>query len=103
MNIEAKQKELSDFYKFLKEQGYTDIRMLDIKRYAAIFRFAFTHAIIVGQIGDQCGYEDRWCYSTYDQAKAALDAWNGYGEPDGWHRHPISGRRRNNGDEYINY
>lgn len=39
------------------------------------------------------GYGDRWCYHTYEAAKAAYDAWDGTGEPTGWHRHPKSGRR----------
>jgi hypothetical protein len=62
-------------------------------RYACIVKFAFTYGIVTGRIGDRMGYADRWCYSTMDKAKAALDAWDGAGEPIGWHRHPNSGRR----------
>jgi len=32
---------------------------------------------------------------------AERDQWDGEGEPDGWHRHPHSGRRRSNGDAAL--
>ena len=38
-------------------------------------------------------------------AVVALALWDGTGEPEGWMRHPTSGRRRPDGDktkEYIN-
>jgi len=82
------------FLQFLAEQGYTDIRPVRGMRWAGVKQFAFTHAIIVGQFGDCTGYDDRWCYHTAAEARAALDAWDGHGEPSGWHRHPGSGRRR---------
>ncbi len=48
-------------------------------------------------------FDDVWCYPK-DQA-GCLDAgwraalgWNGEGEPEGWYRHPQSGRRRPGGD-----
>ena len=43
-------------------------------------------------------FEDRWCYHSYDAAKAALDAWDGEGKPTGWHRDPASGLKRPDGD-----
>lgn len=84
----------------VKECGYRDVRPLGDGRYAAISPLMFTHAIIVGRIGD-LGYDDRWCYHDHASALAALDAWNGVGEPEGWHRHPASGRRRNGEEEYV--
>jgi len=57
----------------------------------AIAPFLFTHAIISGVC--RSGHEDRWCYHTYEKAKAALDAWDGTGEPREWHRHPSTDRR----------
>jgi hypothetical protein len=53
----------------------------------------FTHAIIIGQMGDYFGYADRWCYRSEAAAFAALQAWDGTGEPTGWIRHPDTGRR----------
>lgn len=81
--------------------GYTHLKFFDDGHEAAIMPLMFTHAIVYGL--NHFGYEDRWCYSTYEKAKAALEAWEGTGEPDGWHRHPKSGRRRHNGVETINF
>jgi hypothetical protein len=72
--------------------------------YAAIKPLMFHWTMIVGQVGDFLGYEDRWCYGDRERAETALRAWSGVGEPTGWHRHPKTGRRRPNGDasrEYI--
>lgn len=88
-----------------QENDYRDPKPLGGRRYACIAPFLFTYGIILGTIGDQYGYVDRWCFESYAKAKAALDAWDGTGEPNGWHRHPDSGRRRPDGDvarEYIN-
>ena len=49
----------------------------------------------------QTWYLDRWCYHSVAAAIEAAKAWDGVwpeGEPDGWHRHPATGRRRENGD-----
>ena len=48
---------------------------------------------------------DRYCYHDHDAAWRAVLGWNGKGDPEGWYRHPRSGRRRPDGDidnEYIN-
>lgn len=81
------------FLQWLIDQGYKHPRPLSGGRYAAIWPLMYTHAIIVGQIGDAISYDDRWCYAGYDAARTALDAWNGEGEPAGWTRHPRTGRR----------
>lgn len=89
----------------MKELGYEHVRPISGGRWAGLMRFMFTYAIIVGQMGDESTYDDRWCYETYAAALMALETWDGEGEPEGWHRHPISGRRRKGGDpatEYIN-
>jgi hypothetical protein len=73
---------------------YTDGKLVRSgQRYAAITRKMFTHAIVCGKIGDWWGIGDCWCYSTYEAARRALQAWDGEGEPEGWIRHPGSGRR----------
>lgn len=77
-------------------------------RYCCIVKFAFTYGIITGRMGDDWGYADRWCFADIGKALTALFDWAGRdfeGEPQGWHRHPDSGRRRPDGDadqEYIN-
>jgi hypothetical protein len=78
------------------------------ERWAAISTFAFTVGILVGEIGDDYGYSNRFCYERLSVALSALVEWRNRGfegEPIGWHRHPDSGRRRPGGDptkEYIN-
>lgn len=76
------------------ENGYMKPRLLPDGRYAALWPLMYTVAIIRGQVGDRDGYDGRWCYRTGPDALAALDAWDGTGEPDGWIRHPKTGRRR---------
>lgn len=79
--------------------GITDVQEKGDAGYVCIQRFLFTHAILAGLT--RWGYGDRWCFKDYAAAKAALDAWDGQDgtEPSGWHRHPVSGRRR---DEHGN-
>jgi len=95
--------------RIVSANGYTHARELPDGRVACVLRLIYTAAIIIldsdpGQA--LYGYEDRWCYHTPDAAAQALAEWNGEGEPQGWHRHPSSGRRREAGDpatEYVNH
>jgi hypothetical protein len=94
--------EALSFLQYLKDSGgYKNIRMLPDGRWVASFRFAFTWAIITGTMGERNTYDDRWCYHDETVMLAALEAWDGTGEPEGWHRHPMTGRRRENGVETI--
>jgi hypothetical protein len=94
--------------KFCEANRYGCPQVLPGGRYACLSPFLFTVAIITGDLGDEWGYRDRWCYENSYLAAAALVEWgkrNYEGEPIGWHRHPDSGRRRPGGDasnEYIN-
>ena len=92
-----------EFINFLiLDCGYRDIRLLPNDKYAAIMPLMFTHAIIIGSMGDRFSYDDRWCYHSYESASKALNEWDGVGEPMGWHRRPASGRRVSaEGEEYI--
>lgn len=76
-----------------RDNGYLVPKVLPGGRWAAVAPMLFTMAIITGEIGDDSGYQDRWCYHNLISAILALDTWNGSGEPPGWHRHPSSGRR----------
>mgnify|MGYP001031230436 FL=1 len=91
------------FMNFLKSNDYSHVRPIGNGRYAAIAQFMFSTAIVVGRIGNYSCYEDRWCYKTAEDAIAALEAWDGQGEPQGWVRHPTTGRRRPNGDAEAEY
>ena len=93
----------------LARNGYLFARRKGEHEWAAIIPFMFTYGIIVRTIeGQSYGYEDRWCYHFLDEALVAFVAWEEKkfeGEPEGWHRHPASGRRRPKGNaarEYIN-
>lgn len=81
------------FVRYLRDNGYTDIKLTNCGLYGCIAKFMFTHAILLGRVGNFHTYDDRWCYSTYEQAKAALDEWDIRDEPRGWIRHPATGRR----------
>lgn len=53
----------------------------------------------IGTVSEQ-SYDDVWCYQAHqaDAAWRAALGWDGEGEPEGWYRHPQSGRRRPGGD-----
>ncbi len=70
------------------EGHLTYLRMIDEELWA-LTRFIFTCAII-GDI-DMWGYRTRYCYHTEADALAAFEAWDGSGEPAGWHRALIQG------------
>lgn len=81
---------------------YYDVQEKGDAALVGINPLVYTHAIVSGI--NYCGFEDRWCYDTYAEAKAALDAWDGTGEPQGWKRNPRTGRRRDkDGNEWINW
>lgn len=76
-------------------------RVLPDGRVCVVSHFLYTAGILIDC--HQFGYEDRFCYKDIDAAWKALQAWSGDGEPEGWHRHPSSGRRRDEtGKEWIN-
>jgi hypothetical protein len=89
--------ELNDF--LLAE--YADVRDLPNGRNLAYKRLMFHWALYVDL--DEVGYGDRYCYATLDGVRHAFLTWNGDGDPEGWHRHPKTGRRRDlaTGKEWI--
>lgn len=96
---------LSQYEEFV-EGGITKFKRVgDGSRYVSIIPFLFTTAIITGHVDNENSYEDRWCYENLPKALEAFERWDGVGEPEGWHRHPLTGRRRPEGDpakEHIN-
>jgi hypothetical protein len=86
---------------FLLTQGYQAIVFPGDGRWVALAPMIYTTAILVGAIGDQSSYDDRWCYDSHATAIVGLALWivrQCQGEPTGWSRHPASGRRREGGD-----
>ena len=43
-------------------------------------------------------WADSWYYENVQAAWPAFTGWDGTGEPEGWVRHPFTGRRRVGGD-----
>jgi len=89
----------ADFVRWLQspDGDCIAVRLLGDGRYLAIRRLMFHWTLLIGAVGDRISYDDRYCYQTLAGATAALEAWDGSGDPDGWHRHPKSGRRRPGG------
>jgi hypothetical protein len=88
-----------------EDMSYHSPKLISGDRIAVLHRFIYTDAILVMKLGDTTGYDDRWCYER-GKAEGFLESWDGKGEPDGWHRHPSTGRRRPDGDascEYIDF
>ena len=61
--------------------------------------------VCFGEQGPTGGITNAYCYENPTLAVVAASLWDGEGDPiDGWHRNPITGRRRENGDpnrEYV--
>lgn len=79
------------FIEHVGDGTYSSVKHFPDGECAWIARFAFTTAILYGLT--PYGHRDRWCYPTAADARRALDEWDGTGEPEGWHRHPDTGRR----------
>jgi len=96
---------IDEAVRFLSEEAHLlYVRKVSDTEWVAIYPLMFTHAVVKGTVETaDVGYEDRWCYHSYEDAKRALDEWDGTGEPSGWHRHPTTGRRRDeDGNEWLN-
>jgi len=89
----------------------TDIRPEDLATYEAVrelpdgiviaaHRLMYHWTLLIDL--DYCGYNDRYCFATKELVMDAFNKYDG-SEPEGWHRHPKSGRRRNieTGEEWI--
>ena len=64
-----------------KHLGYDPIKRLDTGEFAGIYDYMFTAGIVVGI--DATGWRTRYCYESREQAEAALEQWDGRGDPPG--------------------
>jgi hypothetical protein len=98
---------LEEVEKYLKEhcQAITVKFFPETGRYGMTKRLLFHYTLLSGPICDvETGYDKRWCYDAdVTNVEKALAAWNGNGDPEGWHRDPNTGRRRPNGDATKQY
>lgn len=103
MNDDLIKAEAAVFLRWMEErEGYVATIHDPAKgEWYGVKRLLFHWTLIRGTVGNYEGYEDRWCYQTRSGADDAMMcfAQAGFeGEPQGWHRHPSTGRRRENGD-----
>lgn len=78
------------------------VKDLEDGSYAMAKPLLFHWTVIRGAFDDPIGYFDRWCFASRELALAALADFpvnpsDDY-DPPGWHRHPPSGRRRDDAD-----
>lgn len=91
---------IGDLRMKIDENGYVLRKKAPNGREIGVMPFLWTWAIIADIT--ETGYEERWCYHEASDALHAFEAWDGEGEPEGWHRHPNSGRRvDDDGNIYV--
>lgn len=78
---------------------YTLLGKLPDGRVCGVQKLLYHYTLHVGI--DDFGYADRYCYTTRARAEKHLREWDGNGDPEGWHRHPATGRRRDGDKEWI--
>lgn len=89
----------AEFLSWLAAEGYTTAYEMPEGMWCGIRRLMFHYTMHIGVVGDQQGYEDRYCYFDRTRAERAIEEWRGRGfagEPVGWRKHPRSDRCRNN-------
>lgn len=81
--------------------AYEKTKVLKDERVCGVLRLLFHWTLHVDI--HEMGYEDRYCYATKELALNAMEKWDGTGEPENWHRHPKSCRRRDiaTGREWV--
>jgi hypothetical protein len=75
--------------------GALEFRDLDDGRGLWVYPQIYTVKLVIGPV-DKPWYDDHWCYKDAATALTAFREWNPaeQKEPDGWVRHPPTGRRR---------
>lgn len=90
-----------------KPEAKDDIRDLEDGTWIMARRLMYHWMLIRGNEFESACYFDRWCYATEDLARDALAAFpvnpTADYEPEGWHRHPTTCRRRPDGDKSREY
>lgn len=72
---------------------YANVRELETGELAGLSLMIVTVGLVVGL--EESGYRGRYCYERYEDAKAALEAWDGEGDPSGpWIKYKGRGGER---------
>jgi len=95
------QPEVDDLQRMGYVKPYRTFAHGDGFRVCAIMPMAAIDVLCVGI--NPWGHADSFYYRAGGTAAAALEAWDGQGEPAGWWRNPSTGRRRTNGDPAQEY
>lgn len=74
------QQDSEELFKFITDQGYTDLRVVDGKL-CGLMQMSFTHALVVDMTW--AGYARRYCYEHKSDALMALNIWDGADHPSG--------------------
>lgn len=88
----------------LRAMGYIAWRQLDDGSWLGVAPMTFGKGRVCVDL-DPFGYADGYCYTSQVEAINAMQAFDPVRdeEPDGWFRHPQSGRRRPDGDKSKEY
>ena len=73
--------ERAELVAYLNTQGYTHCILLTTGELAGIMPMLYTTGLFVGLT--EAGWRTRFCYEHRNDAIAALDAWDGHGDPPG--------------------
>jgi hypothetical protein len=79
---------------------YLHVRRLPNGRAVYLLPYSFGWLRLnIGHPGG-CSFDDEWLFQgeQWKEAWRAALGWDGEGEPEGWSRHPATGRRRPDGD-----
>lgn len=97
----GREKHLADL-----QSWYPHVETFGDGEYVGIKPLMFHWTMFKGHLDIEHGWEDHWCFVDEDLARKQLEEWRcrGFeGEPEGWHRHPKTGRRRVDGDPETEY
>jgi hypothetical protein len=86
--------------------GMIATRVFPDRAMAGIESLIYTNRICVAHAGTIFGvWDDMWCFDKEVDVVNVLRSWEypRVSEPEGWHRHPPSNRRRFNGDPALEY
>lgn len=72
--------------------AYVRTRVLPDGRVAGVKRLLFHWTMHVDIT--EMGISEHYCYETADLAIASMESWDGVGDPEHWHKHPKTRRRR---------
>src|SRR5690606_23078640 len=64
-----------------RENGYSRLKRFVSGEIGAVAPYLYTFGVVIALTHE--GYRCRWCYSSAEDAIAAIDRWDGAGDPPG--------------------